>query len=197
MIRVEADRAQASTLCSVLDVIAPNIRPRRHVTRQPLNSRDICLTPPDFVEQVVSVLGIELDPCSHPKSLVPATRQFFREDDGLSRSWEAKTVFCNPAYSMATELMRTAHSEWASGSARCVIILITLQACSRIFHEIAGDADIIFLKNRLCFWSGTPTPMPERAPFSSVVMIFGGDEGVIQRARATWGGAFVPKRKLD
>jgi hypothetical protein len=57
--------------------------------------------------------------------------------------------------------------------------------------------DIIFLKNRLCFWSGAPTPMPERAPFSSVVMIFGGDEGVIQRARATWGGAFVPKRKLD
>jgi transcriptional regulator with XRE-family HTH domain len=195
VIRVEADRGQISSLCAVLDVIAPDIRPRKPVTRQPLNLRDICLTPPDFVEQVVSVLGgIDLDPCGHPKSFVPATQQFFEEDDGLSQSWKARSVFCNPPYSMATKFMRKAHSEWVSGSAKSIILLISLHACSKIFHEIAGDADMILLKERLRFWSGEPTPMPERAPFSSVVMIFGGNEGVIERARATWGGVFVPKR---
>ena len=28
-------------------------------------------------------------------------------------------------------------------------------------------------------------------------MIFGGDEGVIERARATWGGVYVPRRNLN
>jgi transcriptional regulator with XRE-family HTH domain len=193
--RVESDRGHISSLCAVLDVIAPDIRPRKPITRQPLNLRDICLTPPDFVQQVVHVLGeVELDPCGHENSFVPATRQFFQEDDGLSRSWKAKTVFCNPPYSMATKFMRKAHSEWASGSAKCVALLISLHACSRIFHEIAGDADMILLKERLRFWSGEPTPMPERAPFSSVVMILGGGEEIIERARATWDGVFVPRR---
>jgi hypothetical protein len=45
-----------------------------------------------------------------------------------------------------------------------------------------------FLKNRQRFWSDQQTPLPEKAPFSSVVMIFGGDEGVIERARTTLRG---------
>jgi hypothetical protein len=176
-------------------VIAPDFRPRKPFTRQPLNLRDICLTPPDFVEQVVSVLGgIELDPCAHPKSFVPATRQFFEQDDGLSQSWKARSVFCNPPYSMATKFMSKAHSEWVSGSAKCVILLITLRACSKIFYDIAGDADMIFLKNRLRFWSDQQKPLPERAPFSSMIMVFGGDQGVIEKAKAIWDGVFVPKR---
>jgi transcriptional regulator with XRE-family HTH domain len=195
MIRVESDRGHISSLCAVLDVIAPDIRPRKPVIRQPLNLRDICLTPPDFVEQVVSVLGeIDLDPCGHENSFVPATRQFFQQDDGLLQEWKAKTVFCNPPYSLAAKFLGKAHAEWIAGSAKCVVLLITLRACSRIFHEIAGDADIIFLKNRLRFWSDQQTPLPERAPFSSMVLILGGDERVIGRARATWGGVFVPRR---
>jgi transcriptional regulator with XRE-family HTH domain len=97
--RVESDRGQISTLCAVLDVIAPDFRPRKPGIRKAAKLRDTRLTPPDFVEQLVSVLGdIELDPCSHPNSLIPATREYFEKDDGLSQSWKAKTVFCNPPY---------------------------------------------------------------------------------------------------
>jgi transcriptional regulator with XRE-family HTH domain len=193
--RVESDRGHISSLCAVLGVIAPDIRPRKPVIRQFVKSQDVKLTPPDFVEQVVHVLGgIELDPCSHPNSLVPATRQLFEEDDGLSRSWNAKTVFCNPPYSIADKFMRKAHAEWLSGTAKCVIVLVPARTHTKIFSEIAGDTDMFFLKNRMRFWSSERTPLPERAPFSSVVMIFGGDEGVIERARATWGGVFVPRR---
>ena len=47
------------------------------------------------------------------------------------------------------------------------------------------------------FWSEQRTPMPYVAPFSSMVLILGGDEEVIERARATWGGVFVPRRNLN
>jgi transcriptional regulator with XRE-family HTH domain len=192
--RVGSDRGQISTLCAVLDVIAPDIRPRKPGVRKTVKLRDTRLTPPDFVEQLVSVLGeIELDPCGYPNSFVPATRQYFEEDDGLSREWKAKTVFVNPPYSMAAPFMRKAHAEWVSGAAKCVILLITLRACSKIFYEIAGDADMILLEERLRFWSDQRLPMPYVAALSSMIMIFGGDEGVIERARATWGGVFVPK----
>jgi transcriptional regulator with XRE-family HTH domain len=119
---IESDRGYISSLCSVLDVIAPDFRPRKPGIRKAVKLRDIRLTPPDFVEQVVHVLGgIDLDPCGHPNSFVPATRQFFEKDDGLSQEWNAKTVFVNPPYSMAAPFMRKAHSEWLSGSAKCVI----------------------------------------------------------------------------
>jgi transcriptional regulator with XRE-family HTH domain len=196
VIRVENDRAYISTLGAVLDVVAsPNIRPRKPIVRQYANLRDARLTPPNFIEQVVHVLGgIDLDPCSHPNSLVPATRQYFQEDDGLSREWKARTVFINPPYTMATKFMRKAHEEWLSGSAKRIVILVPARTHTKTFHEIAGDADIIFLKNYMRFWSEQQKPMPYVAPFSSIVLILGGDEALIERARATWGGVFVPKQ---
>jgi transcriptional regulator with XRE-family HTH domain len=198
VIRVESDRGYISTLCAVLDVIAPDIRPRKPGIRKAVKLRDTRLTPPDFVQQLVSVLGeIELDPCGHPTSFVPATRQFFEEDDGLSQEWNAKTVFVNPPYSMAAPFMRKAHAEWLSGSAKCVILLISLRACSKIFYEIVGDADMILLEERLRFWSDQRVPMPYVAALSSMIMIFGGDEGIIKRATATWGGVYVPKKTDD
>jgi len=90
--------------------------------------------------------------------------------------------------------MRKAHAEWLSGSAKCVIMLVPARTHTKVFSEIAGDADMIFLKNRLRFWSDQQTPLPERAPFSSMMMIFGGDKRVIDRARTTWDGVFVPRR---
>ena len=197
--RIEADRAYISTLGAVLDVIAtPNMRPRKPIVRQYANLRDVRLTPPDFIEQVVHVLGeIELDPCSHRNSLVPAARQYFQEDDGLSQEWKARTIFINPPYTMATKFMRKAHEEWLSGSARCIVILVPARTHTKTFHEIAPDADFIFLKNYMRFWSEERTPMPHVAPFSSMVLILGGDEGVIERARASWNGVFVPRRNLN
>jgi DNA N-6-adenine-methyltransferase (Dam) len=98
----------------------------------------------------------------------------------------------NPPYSLAAPFMRKAHAEWLSGSAKCVIMLVPARTHTKVFHEIAGDADMIFLKKRLQFWSDQQKPLPETAPFSSMIMIFGGDEGVSERA--SWNGVFVPKR---
>jgi transcriptional regulator with XRE-family HTH domain len=48
--RIESDRGYILTLCAVLDVIAPDIRPRKPVIRQFVKSQDVRITPPDFVE---------------------------------------------------------------------------------------------------------------------------------------------------
>ena len=59
----------------------------------------------------------------------------------------------------------------------------------------------MFVKKELMacmwYWSDQRVPMPYVAALSSMIMIFGGDEGVIERARATWNGVFVPKRNLN
>jgi hypothetical protein len=39
--------------------------------------------------------------------------------------------------------------------------------------------------------------MPYVAALSSLIMIFGADEGLIERARTTWEGVFVPKKTDD
>ena len=89
--------------------------------------------------------------------------------------------------------MRKAHEEWLSGSAKRIVILVPARTHTKTFHEIAGDADIISLKNYMRFWSEQQTPMPYVAPFD-MVLILGADEAVIERAKATWGGVFVPRR---
>lgn len=56
----------------------------------------------EVYEVVVPILGyIDLDPCSHPASHVPAERRLFGEDrdddDGMLATWSGR-VFCNPTY---------------------------------------------------------------------------------------------------
>jgi hypothetical protein len=70
-----------------------------------------------------------------------------------------------------------------------------------LFESEMADSGHALIKKELMafmrFWSDLQTPMPYVAPFSSMVMILGGDEGVIERARATWGGVYVPRRTDD
>jgi hypothetical protein len=118
-------------------MIAPDFRRRKPGIRKAVKLRDTRLTPPDFVQQVVSVLGeIELDPCGHRKSFVPATRQYFEEDDGLSQEWKAKTVFVNPPYSMAAPFMRKAHAEWLTSATKRIIASLLINGEVRRFSKL-------------------------------------------------------------
>jgi hypothetical protein len=56
---------------------------------------------------------------------------------------------------------------------------------------------MILLEERLRFWSDQRVPMPYVAALSSMIMIFGGDKEVIDRARATWRGVFVPRQSFN
>lgn len=62
-------------------------------------SKDWC-TPHKYVEAVRKCLGvIELDPCSNPNSIVRASVEYcLPRDDGLSESWDFRTIYVNPPY---------------------------------------------------------------------------------------------------
>lgn len=56
-------------------------------------------TPPEYIEASRRVLdGIVLDPasCDEAQTIVKADKYLTREDDALSRSWIARSIFLNP-----------------------------------------------------------------------------------------------------
>jgi hypothetical protein len=67
-----------------------------------------------------------------------------------------------------------------------------------LFGSGVADSGRVFVKKRAdgahVVLSDQRVPMPYVAGLSSMIMIFGGDEEVIERARTRWEGAFVPKR---
>jgi len=193
--RVESDRARVSSLCAVLDILAPCIHFGRSGVRHCDTMQNARLAPPEFIRQVLYVLEeIELDPCARPNSCVPAAHRYFDEDEGLSQPWTARTIFCHPPYHLAEKFMRKAHCEWLAEQAECVVLLLPALTRTRTFRQIASDADIIFFKDRLWFWPGRRAPTPHAAPFSSMMMILGANDGVIERAWTAWGGVFIAKR---
>ncbi|HUY33887.1 MAG TPA: DNA N-6-adenine-methyltransferase [Pirellulales bacterium] len=62
-------------------------------------SKDWC-TPRKYVDAVRECLGqIELDPCSNQNSIVQANVEYcLPARDGLTESWDFKTVYVNPPY---------------------------------------------------------------------------------------------------
>lgn len=89
-------------------------------------------TPADWIRRVERVGGrIDLDPasCTGANEVVGARRYYTKGDDGLSRSWGAGFVFCNPPYgkvgnrSSADVWLEKAASEYMAGHFGCCIIL--------------------------------------------------------------------------
>jgi hypothetical protein len=63
-------------------------------------NRDSWCTPLEVVEALLRLWpgGIDLDPCSNSRSIVPARTRWDIADDGLARPWFGH-VYCNPGYS--------------------------------------------------------------------------------------------------
>lgn len=115
------------------------------------------LTPAYVLEPVRTALGgrIELDPCTTPDNPVGADRFFALPDDGASRPWSARTVFCNPPYGEArVRWVRRCAEAGAAGSS--VVLLIPAHTDTRIWHEAMATATSLFIKGRVKF--GVPRP---------------------------------------
>lgn len=116
------------------------------------------LTQAYVLEPVRTALGgrIELDPCTTPDNPVGADRFFALPDDGASRPWSARTVFCNPPYGEArVRWVRRCAEAGAAGSS--VVLLIPAHTDTRIWHEAMATAtSLLFIKGRVKF--GVPRP---------------------------------------
>ena len=190
--RVELDRAHISTAEKVLRVLAPKIRARILRHKQPIRIRDIRLTGPDFIEKVRHVMGeIDCDPAANPADFVQAPVAYNEEDDGLSREWHGR-VFCNPPFSAWGAFLRKGHAEFLAGRAKTIIMLLPARTGDKSFQEVAGDGHVILLKGRMLFWSEDRKPLDFTAPFPMMVVIFSGDDELIERAKNVWDGIHIP-----
>ncbi len=63
-------------------------------------NRDSWCTPQEIVDALLRLWsgGIDLDPCSNSRSIVPARTRWDVADDGLSKPWFG-TVYVNPGFS--------------------------------------------------------------------------------------------------
>lgn len=106
-----------------------------------------------------------LDPCCTPETS-KAPHYYTINDDGLTKSWNGHTVFCNPPYSNIKAWVKKCHDEWNKNTT--IVLLIPARTDTSYFHDyIYHQADLIFIRGRLHF-----NDSKNAAPFPSMLCIF-------------------------
>lgn len=132
-------------------------------------------TPLEIIDAVVACLGtIDLDPCSNSGTTpnVPARRHYTVDDDGLSKPWNANTLFMNPPYGDEIDAWVTKLcEEHTAGHVSEAIALLPARPDTQWFGKLR-DYIVCNIRGRLTF-IGNDYP----APFPSVVFYLGEDIG--------------------
>lgn len=136
-------------------------------------------TPKKFIDAACKVLGaIELDPASSEQAnrIVKATTFYDQTRDGLTKTWNAKTVFLNPPYCKAgntsnqdrwtAKLLR----EYKRGNVKEAILLVTTATETIWFHRLM-PFPMCFVKGRIQFT--TPTGKKGGATKGSIFVYLG------------------------
>jgi hypothetical protein len=108
-------------------------------------------TPDDLYRALNREFRFTLDPCPNGG------------ENGLTRSWKGKRVYCNPPYGRHV-------GEWLrkAKEARLAVYLLPSRTDTRWWHEYAMKAqEIRFLRGRLKFKGAK-----QGAPFPSVILVF-------------------------
>lgn len=109
-------------------------------------------TPQALFDALDAVHHFTLDPCSTDEN-AKCAKHYTIEDDGLAKSWEGETVFCNPPYgrNMKAWVRKCAEE---SRHAK-VVMLIPARTDTAYFHDyIYNRARVTFLRGRLKFERG-------------------------------------------
>ena len=123
-------------------------------------------TPQNFYDQINKEFIFSLDVAAN-KDNSKCPRFYDKSDNGLSKSWDNETVWCNPPYGREIGKWVKKASEATGG---VVVMLIPARTDTRYFHDYIyqkKNVEIRFLKGRLKFGDSTNS-----APFPSMVVIF-------------------------
>lgn len=124
-------------------------------------------TPQALYDELNAEFNFTLDPCA-TKENAKCSKFYTKEDDGLSKNWDAERVFCNPPYGAYTPHWVKKAAEAKNG---IVVMLIPARTDTRYFHEhIWKKAEIRFIKGRIKF-EGAQVGSGA-APFPSMVVVF-------------------------
>ena len=118
------------------------------------NSRDDWATPEDLFEKIQEKYRLEIDACATPEnSKLP--RFWTPEQDGLSKPWSYKRVFCNPPYSQKTEWIQKAVYEVKERGCTIVVLLLPASTDTRWFHDVVFESgvcsELVLLSPRISF----------------------------------------------
>lgn len=123
-------------------------------------------TPIEFFNELNKEFNFTLDVCANETNH-KCKRYYTEKEDGLSKSWEGETVYCNPPYS-AKEQNKWVEKCYEESKHAEVVMLLPARTDTERFHKyILPYAEIRFLKGRLKF-VGAKDP----APFPSMLVIF-------------------------
>lgn len=132
------------------------------------SNRDDWETPQALFEELDAEYHFTLDPCSTHAN-AKCEKHYTIEEDGLSKSWEGETVFCNPPYGRQIgDWVRKCAEE--SKHAK-VVMLIPARTDTSYFHDfIYRKAKVRFIRGRLKFEMGGVAA--SSAPFPSMIVEF-------------------------
>lgn len=136
------------------------------------------ITPKWLYDKLNEEFLFGLDPCTTEDNPLGTPKYYTIYDDGLTKSWDAESVFVNPPYN--TEI-----NEWLykadlelkyNPRIHHIVFLLPVRTDTRWFHKYIYDqeteyyrqnVDVRFIKGRLKFGNAKNT-----APFPSMIVIF-------------------------
>lgn len=124
-------------------------------------------TPVATFEELDAEFHFNLDPCSTHDN-AKCEKHYTIEDDGLTKNWGGRRVFCNPPY--GRELPKWVKKCYEE-SKRCevVVMLIPARTDTSYFHDYIYHKakEIRFIRGRLHF-----NESKQGAPFPSMIVVF-------------------------
>jgi len=149
-------------------------RRRKKVAAYHMHLSDEWCTPAALLTSILGAAGreqFELDPCSPSNSgPVAADIHWTKEDDGLSRPWGQRFVWCNPPYSRVSDWTAKCKDEADRGAQ--VVALVFSKTGTRWWHQnVSGCADVVLLPRRLKF-SRSDGTLASSAPFDSALIVW-------------------------
>lgn len=125
-------------------------------------------TPIDFYNALDSEFHFDLDPCSTDDN-AKCSNHYTKDDDGLSKNWGGRRVFCNPPYGREIGKWVQKCYEESRKSDTLVVMLIPARTDTAYFHDYIYHKarEVRFIRGRLHF-----NESPQGAPFPSMVVIF-------------------------
>lgn len=115
------------------------------------SNTDQWATPQDFFDDLNKEFSFDLDPCADETN--HKTPDYFtKEDDGLTKDWSGRRVFCNPPYGRAiASWVEKAFREGQKDNT-IVVLLIPARTDTKYFHDyILHRSEIRFVSGRLKF----------------------------------------------
>ncbi len=149
-----------------------NLKKRPHHART-ANSRDNWETPLYFFDILDKEFRFTLDPCASDDNH-KCEKYFTEREDGLVKSWQNETVFCNPPYSNKDEWIEKAWSETEQNANTTVVLLIPDTTDTKAFHQYIFPyaREIRFTKGRIAFIDPITKCPVKGNPRGSAVVVF-------------------------